>query len=189
MARIRAVARIEHRAAAGSRWIAVTGLIVLVAVALVTIGDVLLRWLFNSPVDGVTEVSRLMVAIAIASFFPVALADRHHVAITFLGGALGPRARAWLEALSALVTSLFFLIVGWQFILYTLDLNASGETTWMLGWKVAPWWAVTTFFMLLCIPVQIIVLTNQCRVAFRGDVEVPPPEMKPEPVPYDNGEY
>ncbi len=97
----------------GTRWLALVGLVGLVAVALVTIGDVLLRWLFNSPVDGVSEVSRLVVAIAIASFFPMALAERHHISIEFLGAWLGPRVRLWLDSLAHLVASPIFLVFGW----------------------------------------------------------------------------
>ncbi len=159
-----------------TRWLALTGLVGLVAVALVTIGDVLLRWLFNSPVDGVSEISRLVVAVAIASFFPMALADRHHISIEFLGAWLGPRARLWLETLAHLTTSLFFLVLGWQFILYTMEITESGETTWLLGWRVAPWWTVTTIFMLICIPVQAVIFFRQIRAALRGDTDLASPD-------------
>ncbi len=153
----------------GTRWLALTGLLGLVAVALVTVGDVLLRWLFNSPVDGVSEIARLVVAIAIASFFPMALADRHHLSIEFLGKALGPRAQLWLDCFAHLVTGFFFLVMGWQFIVYTIEIGESGETTWLLGWLVAPWWTVTTAFMLICVPIQSLVIYSQIRAAIRGD--------------------
>ena len=158
-------------AATGSRtrWIALSGLVGLVAVALVTIGDVLLRWLFNMPIDGVSEISRLVVAVAIASFFPMALADRHHISIEFLGSALGPRARLWLDTFAHLVTSLFFLVLGWQFILYTIEIGEAGEATWLLGWKAAPWWVVVTLFMLICIPVQTSIFLNHLRDSFSAN--------------------
>lgn len=158
----------------GTRWLALVGVVGLVVVALVTVGDVLLRWLFNSPVDGVSEISRLVVAVAIASFFPIALAERHHISIEFLGSWLGPHARRWLDSLANMVTSLFFLIVGWQFILYTTEIGESGETTWLLGWEVGPWWVVTTIFMLICIPIQVLIFVQQVRAAVRGGSEPPP---------------
>ena len=148
---------------------ALVGLVGLVAVALVIIIDVLLRWLFSMPVDGVSEIARLVAAVAIASFFPMALVDRHNISIQFLGAALGPRARLWLDTLADVVTSLFFLVLGWQFILYTLEMSESGETTWILGWSKTPWWTVTTVFMLICIPIQLMVLVHQYRAAVRGD--------------------
>ena len=158
----------------GSRWLALIGLIGMVAVALAIIIDVLLRWLFDSPVDGVAEISRLVVAISIASFFPMALADRHHITIEFLGAWMGPRARLWLDLFGHLATSFFFLVLGWQFILYLLEISDGGETTWILGWPVTPWWTVTTLFMLICIPIQGLVLYRQIR-AVLGHERAPPP--------------
>lgn len=160
----------------GTRWLALIGLVGLVVVALVTIIDVLLRWLLSMPVDGVSEVSRLVVAVSIASFFPMALADRHHISIEFLGAALGPRARLWLDTLAHLVTSLFFLVMGWQFILYTLEISESGETTWLLGWNVTPWWMVTTVFMLICIPIQALIFWRQLQATLHGHAPTPPSE-------------
>jgi TRAP-type C4-dicarboxylate transport system permease small subunit len=161
--------RLDSRSTTAAQWAACLGLIGLVGYALMTIGDVLLRWLFNSPLDGVADVSRLMVAVIIASFFPIALAERQHITIGFLGSFLGARGDAWLQAVAALVTSVFFVFLGWQFIVYTDELNASGETTWLLGLPVAPWWAGATFFMLCCIPIQVVVVLSQFKKAFRGD--------------------
>jgi TRAP-type C4-dicarboxylate transport system permease small subunit len=160
--------RLEASAAPLTRWMAVAGLVCFVAVAMATIVDVLLRWLLNSPIDGVEEVTRLAVAVAIASFFPLALAERHHIAITFLGSVLGARARAWLESFAALVTSWFFFVAGWQFVLYTEQVEEAGETTWILGWTVTPWWAAVTAFMLVCVPVQLLVALGEIARAARG---------------------
>ncbi len=55
-----------------------------------------------------------------------------------------------------------------------MEINESGETTWILGWQVAPWWTVTTIFMLICIPVQAVIFFHQIRAALRGDITPPP---------------
>ncbi|MAF47381.1 MAG: TRAP transporter small permease [Rhodospirillales bacterium] len=165
------IARLDARSSGAARFLALAGLVGLVVLTVITIADVLMRWLFNSPIDGVADIARLIVAINIAAFFPLALAERHHIAIGFLGKALGPRIHAWLEVLASLVTSVFFLALGWQFILYTDELQASGETTWLLGIPVAPWWAVVTLFLLICIPVQLIVFLARWRAAMAGAPE------------------
>lgn len=153
----------------GTRWIALVGLVGFVVVAIATIIDVLLRWLFSMPIDGVAEISRLIVAVSIASFFPLALADRHHITIEFLGAALGARARAWLDLLAHLITLIFFIALGWQFVLYTMEITESGESTWVLAWKVAPWWTLVTIFMLACIPVQALMVYYQMKfISFGG---------------------
>lgn len=163
------LALLERTSARVTRVIALAGLVGLVGVALATIVDVMMRWLFNSPIDGVTDVSKLVVAIVIASFFPAALAERHHISITFLGSGLGPRAAAWLEVFASLSTAAFATVVGWQFWLFTAELYDSGETTWLLGWEVAPWWTATTMFMVLCVPIQFVVFLANVGVAFRGE--------------------
>jgi TRAP-type C4-dicarboxylate transport system permease small subunit len=182
------MAGLEALASRITRWIALGGLVAFVAVALVTIVDVMMRWLFASPIDGVEEVSKLVVAIAIAAFFPAALADRHHISITFLGKLAGPRGHAWLETLSACVTSVFFFAVGWEFVAYTAQVKDAGETTWILAWPVAPWWTVVTAFMIVCIPVQVVVFVAEIGRALRGG-EAPSGAALPETVSPDDGEY
>ena len=158
------------------------GVIGFVGVALVTIADVLMRWLFNSPVDGLEEVNRLVVAVATALFFPLAIAERHHIAITFLGGALGRLSSAWLRAMASVATTLFFVLVGWQFINFVLQMQDAGETTWILGWPVTPWWIAVTVILLTCVPAQLVVLVADFTHALAGgapDSDGISPEMAP----------
>ena len=130
--------KLESRGDTVSRFCALFGMLFLVALALITNVDVFMRWMFNNPIDGVTDVAPLMVAIVIASFFPFALAGRHHISISLIGNLFGPRGTAWLEAAAALVTLAFFVLLAWQFIVYTIDLDARGQTTWVVQLPVAP---------------------------------------------------
>jgi TRAP-type transport system small permease protein len=159
--------KLESRCDTVARFCALFGMLFLVALALITNVDVFMRWMFNSPIDGVTDVAPLMVAIVIASFFPFALAGRHHISITFIGNLLGPKGMAWLEAVGALVTLAFFVLLAWQFIVYTIDLDARGQTTWVVQLPVAPWWTVVSFFTVLCVAVQLIVLLTLLGRALR----------------------
>jgi TRAP-type C4-dicarboxylate transport system permease small subunit len=161
------LAKLESRCDSVARFCALFGMLFLVALALITNVDVFMRWMFNNPIDGVTDVAPLMVAIVIASFFPFALAGRHHISITFIGNLLGPKGRAWLEATVALVTLAFFALLAWQFIVYTIDLDARGQTTWVVQLPVAPWWTVVSFFTVLCVAVQLIVLLTLLGRALR----------------------
>jgi TRAP-type C4-dicarboxylate transport system permease small subunit len=152
---------LEQRSREYSEAVAILGLIGLIAVTLLTIGDVLLRWLFLAPMDGLHEVIQLLYAIIMASFFPAALAGRRHISIRFLGNWLGPEINARLDAFGDMMTFVFFVLVGWQFIVFTGELVENNEITWILAWPVAPWWGVATLLLLLCIPVQFIVLLRR----------------------------
>lgn len=152
---------LEQRSRKTSEAVAIVGLIGLIAVTLLAFMDVLLRWLFLAPLDGLHEVLQLLYAIIMASFFPTALAGRKHISIRFLGKWLGPGISAKLDAFGDMVTFIFFVLVGWQFIVFTGELMENNEITWILAWPVAPWWGFVTTLLLLCIPVQFIVLLGR----------------------------
>jgi TRAP-type transport system small permease protein len=141
-----------------SRVLSLLGILGFVILALGTVSDVMLRWLFSAPIDGFAEVSRLAVAIMTATFLPAALIERYHINIEFLGASLGPAMHKTLNVFAAIVTFGFFTVVGWEFIGYTQELAEAGEATWIIGIKVAPYWWVVTAFVMLCIPAQFIVI-------------------------------
>lgn len=138
-----------------ARLCALFGMAALVAFILMTVADVLMRWLFNSPINGVADTGPLIVAIVAAAFFPLSLAGRHHVSIGFLGSYLGPRATAWLEAFASLVTWVFFILLAWQIVRYTIELRQLGQTTWVVQIPIAPWWVVVSAFLVVCVAVQL----------------------------------
>ncbi|MCC2095375.1 MAG: TRAP transporter small permease [Hyphomicrobiales bacterium] len=152
------LANLENFSRQFSKWLAMLGLIGLVALAMLTIADVMMRWLFSDPLDGISDLYRLLVALVVASFFPSAFAERGHISINFLSAVLPRGGRKAVAVLASLVTFGFTIIIGWQFILYCMEVYEAGETTWLLGINVTPWWIGVTALLLLCIPVQLIVL-------------------------------
>jgi TRAP-type C4-dicarboxylate transport system permease small subunit len=156
---------LERRARELCKWLALLGLVGLVALAIITIADVMMRWLFSSPIDGVSDVYRLLIAIVVASFFPASFAERGHIAIRFLAPIMSRRGRKALAVLAASVTLAFTVVLGWQFILYSREVYTAGETTWLLGLNVTPWWSVATAFLLLCIPIQLIVVLAEAATS------------------------
>jgi TRAP-type C4-dicarboxylate transport system permease small subunit len=178
--------RLESRGTRVARFAALVGIIGLVVFAIMVILDVFMRWMFNDPIDGVADVAPLVVAIVVASTFPLAVAERHNVTINFLGNWLGPRGRAWLEVLAGLVTTVFFILLAWQFVFYAIKLDARGQTTWVLRLPVAPWWSVVAFFIVVCAAIRIIVFMVQFRHATdvdKGARDQPPRDE----TPFDGG--
>ncbi len=152
-----ALIRLEEVTHTVTRWIAFVGLLCLVALALATIADVMMRWLFNSPIHGVNDLYNLVIAVVVGAFFPITLMQRHHISIRFLGTALRGRANDWLNNFSNVALLVFLALMSWQLIKYVGEVWETGETTWILQWSVAPWWAVATAFVTLCVPIQLIV--------------------------------
>jgi TRAP-type C4-dicarboxylate transport system permease small subunit len=178
------LSRLEARGITAARFAALLGMIGLVGFILMTNVDVLMRWAFNSPLNYMADVAPLIMAIVVAALFPFAIAARYHVTIELLGGLVGRRAQAWLEVLAALAGVVFFALVAWQIILFTIDLHVRGQTTWVMQIPSAPWWVVASFFMVLCVFVQLVVLVTQFHRAANGgtsdeDRPVSPGETSP----------
>ena len=162
--------------AAGAMVLAVIGMLGLIGMVLLTATDVLMRWLLNQSIEGAAEISKLLILIVVAAFFPLSLVTDSHVTIRFVGDMLGRAAKRALEILGAIAVLGFFAALGWQLVIYTIDIASSGETTWVLRWRVTPWWIAATAILLLCIPVQLTVLAWLLR---SGERTIAPPGSEP----------
>ncbi len=158
---------IERTVTRITRFIALIGLAGLLALALATVLDVLLRWIFNSPMVGLRDTHSLFMALIIASCFPLCIYERGNITIRFLGNVLGPRGKDILDVFGNLVTLIIFSLMAWQFWLFTDQLAQDGENTWVLNWPVSPWWRVVTILIIICVPVTIAVVI-QCTKSAMG---------------------
>lgn len=145
-----------------SRLIAVTGLAGLVILAVASVIDIIGRELFAAPIDGFSDVADMLVVFAAAACFPVSLAERHHVAVRFVGQ-LHWRLREALELFGHALLLVVFALIVWQLTVYTADVFRRGQTTWLMHIPVWPLWMLTTSLLAACIPVQAIVVWEQVR--------------------------
>jgi len=148
-----------------SRLVALLGLFGLLILALAIVLDVLLRWIFNSPITGVRDASIVFISVIIASCFALCKAERNHITIRFLGNALGSRVRDAFEAFGHLVTWIVFTAMTWQYWLYSNDMASDGETTMVLGWPLSPWWRVVTILFGISVIVQFVVFVRAVKSA------------------------
>lgn len=151
------LSRPERFAVLGTRAVALLGLAGLLAIALVTVADVLARWLFAAPFAGVYDLSGLFIAVALAACFPAALAQRRNIRVTFFADLAGGALTRTCDALASLATLFFFVLLVWQLAIYAGELAESGQTTFVLELAVAPWWVAATILFALCLPVQALV--------------------------------
>jgi TRAP-type C4-dicarboxylate transport system permease small subunit len=172
------VFRLESRIIRGTRAIAVVGFTGLLAVAVTTMLDVLLRWVANAPIKGLNDINGLAVAIVIASCLPLVVAQRQNISIRFLGEAAGPAAARWLDAFGSGALLAFVALIGWQLAMYTAGLAESGRTTWHLRIPVTPYWSVATGVVLLCVPAQAIAFVADVVRAFGGTPSDPGSEAE-----------
>ena len=153
-----------------TRSVALVGLTGLLFLAFFIILDVLMRWVFNAPFDSVADISQLAMPVVVAATFPVSVLYRQHVTIRFLGKALGPRAAAWLETVGTTLLLFFLILIAWQFTVYTAELKAGNDVTWVVELSLWPWWMVTTMLVLVAIPLQTLNAVIQFIRAASGEI-------------------
>ena len=155
-------------------WIAVVGALAILGLAAAIMVDVLLRWLFDTPILGVDDLGKFNLAVIVSSFFPVCLIGGHFVTIRFLGRAVGPMRALWLESFGNLVTLAVFALFSWQFFRFTLhDVTLTGLATAVLELPQAPWWWMVTGIIFVCTAIQVVVLLEAVLRAWYGVPKAP----------------
>lgn len=128
----------------------------MLVISLLTVGDVLLRFFLNAPITGFYEVVEIIIAVAIAASFPAGLAQRRVLRVEFLERFLSVRLRSILQAVGSAALLLFIVVITWRLGVYATVLQARSEATVIIELPTAPFWWAATFFVGLCIPVQVV---------------------------------
>lgn len=129
----------------------------LVALALLTLTDVLGRYVFNVSVLGAVEMTELLMVGVIFTGIVLTTQRREHVAVDLLVMGLGPRGRRIQQVASDLLAvgiSVLLAMVTWDQGRSALEFN---EQTTMLGLPLAP----MVFFMSAMLFLNAIVQVQQ----------------------------
>ena len=159
-----------ERSIAITRRVASFGVLGMLIISLLTVGDITLRFVFNAPIVGFNEVVEMVMAVAIAATFPAGLAQRVHLKIDLLGGVLSPRTRCWLNPLGSFLLLLIFLVFAWRIGHHAIEVDSIGKTTMILEWRLSPFIWVITALMAVCALIQFVVLLTDIANAFAGFV-------------------
>ncbi len=151
---------VVRKSRAVARAFALVGFTGLLLLALMTSLDVLLRWLFNMPIQGVNDVSSVVMAVVIAVCIPANLAMKQNIKVEVFGAIAGNRLNAILEVFASLLTLVFIVAIATQFVPYASGLKETGDRTWVLGWPVWPWWSVAAAMMWVAVCIQAIVVLD-----------------------------
>jgi TRAP-type transport system small permease protein len=127
------------------------------------VGDVLMRWLFNATIRGMSDLTLIAVFIITALCFPICSREDGHVKITFLGAALPRFGRRILEVFGGVVTLGFLSLVAWQALQLMAEHHRAGYVTSVLEISLGPVWLVAAVALVLTALVQAVRLLAQAR--------------------------
>ena len=156
-----------------TRRIALIGVAGMLLIALGTITDVMLRWLFNHPLVGFSEIVEVGLAVAIGATFAAGAAGRVNLTIDILADHLSGGITRWLKLLGASALLVLYVLLAWQMGLHASDLQNRGAATIYLDLERSPYiWTVAVLLAATC-AVQLVVVLATLREALvapaRGD--------------------
>lgn len=145
----------------------------LLLLSIVTMTDILLRWLFSAPIRGFIDVAALATAVIASACFPALIAQRGNVTIRLFGSIAPPGAIRALDTFGALVTAVFFGLMTWQYIRYSAEMTRANEVMGITRWPVGPWWWFVTAMIGIATVVALVVLVREARGAAPGEADDP----------------
>jgi tripartite ATP-independent transporter DctM subunit len=148
-----------------TRPIAFIGVFGMLVVAGVTVCDVLLRWLFNTPLPALVEIVSVTFAVAISACMASGAATGVNIKVDLLSRRLTGRLASWLDVFGALLLFAFFAVLAWQISLFAGQLAAQGRGTMMLGIPLAPFIYGASFLLGVTAMVQLVMVLGELRHA------------------------
>lgn len=142
-----------------SRLWAIAGGLVLLAVMLMTVISVAMRYTLGSPILGDFELVELGTAVAAFAFLPYAQLTRGNVAVDVFTTRAPLRLQAALTALGSLALVLIAALLLWRMAVGGHDFYRYNEVTTNLG--VPRWWA----FPPILLSLALLVLTSLATLA------------------------
>ena len=162
-----------------TRMLAVAGLFALFANAVAVVADVILRVLFASPIDRLSDISGVIFVVSAACCVPAATASRRHITIRALDGAMSTRARLAVEALAAFLATVVFALITWQLGIYVAEVSAAHQTLSQIDIEVTPFWLFVTGCLLLTTLSQGVVFVDYLMRLLGRQAEEDPPDSTP----------
>ena len=86
---------------------------ILLAMMLLTVVDVVARYVFSRPVRGAFEVTELMLLVLIFAGLPLVSFSDEHAVMDFIDRVLGPRAQRLLQRAVQAVNAAFMFLLAW----------------------------------------------------------------------------
>lgn len=126
----RIVNYLDHFVLAVSRLFNTIGVTILLVMMVLTAADIFLRYLFNSPIEGVYEAIELMMAVVFCFGIAYTQRQKGHVSVNLFTHRLGKKKQAIVRSFVSAISLSLFVLMTWQSFLKAKVTFISGETTY-----------------------------------------------------------
>lgn len=145
-----------------SRWVGYAATFCLGLMMLLTVADVFLRFFFNSPISGTTELTQLFMVAVVFPALAWCGVTGGHIKVDLIVGRFRPRIQAIIDIITLLLSLFIFTIITWRSFLESMQMT---KTSSLLGIPIAPFYYTLTFsFGLLCLVIITLIIANFKKV-------------------------
>ena len=116
--------------------------VVLFAMMILTALDVILRYVFNSPILGVLEITEFMMVVIVFFSLAYTQSEKKHVAVDFFVARLGERKQRIIDLISYMIYFLILVGICWKSVAKGLELLEINEVSMTLSIPVFPFFFV-----------------------------------------------
>lgn len=129
----------DHPAITLARWVLYAGVAsMMLGIMGLTVVNVVMRFVFVSPISGSDELVQFMLAILIFSAFPLVTLERRHFSVSIVARNTHGAARFWSAALELVVSVVGCAIITVQLAREAAQLQSDRMTTMVLQLPLAP---------------------------------------------------
>ena len=128
----------------------------LIFLMMITVVDVFLRFFFNAPLTGTTEISQLMMIIIVFPALGWAAIDRAHIRVDLLIGELPKRPQALLNSITLLISLVIFVVITWRSFMESAVVN---RQTSLINLPFAPfYWLMSVGLTVFCLAILVLII-------------------------------
>lgn len=144
-----------------SRWLNYLGVGVLTFMMLLTVSDVLLRYLLNRPILGTLELTEYMMVPVVFLGLAWCAVRRENIKVDILISRLRTRPRAILDSITCFLSLIVMVFITWQSFMETGNIWESYRVSDILHVPAYPFFIVLTLgCFLLCVVLFINLIEN-----------------------------
>lgn len=140
-----------------SRILHMVAQVVAVLMVMITVSDVFLRYIFNSPILGSYEVTEFMMAVLVFASVGYTMAVKDHVSVDLVTTKLPERVQALLECITCFLAFGLFAVAAWRNVLHAVTTWKRHDVSFELFIPVSPF----VLFVALGLAILSLVLLVQ----------------------------
>lgn len=144
-------------------FVRIGGLVVAVMMFLTFI-DVLLRYVFNSPLTGSIELTEFMMVILFSFSVSYTALKKGHIRVDFLFGYFSQKVNRVLDMFSYAIATILCILLCWQVFINGQAMYASKQTSPLLFIPIYPF----IFLMVIGCALLVLVFIRDTLVSIRG---------------------